>query len=243
MAGGRGPGAPEAPSGGCTYGRSDCTLSDYDRQGWVRSGRGSAVFRMVIGGWDGLLCGASLGPLRCSPCFRPGVQFLPGCVQFSAKCVHFPARCVHFSRQPPQMCPLGPRMCPPGPLTGDSRRPGLPGGVGVISAAPPWEQGEPPPAVRGAGQRSPDLPFRDLCVTRGGLPGRPSPQPSPTGRGGTSGRAFKNEGAICKSRPSAGAAEGVPALDDLGRGRARATGGRPGGRRGLRRGPGGRTGG
>ena len=44
--------------------------------------------------------GASLGRRMCSPCFRPGVQFLPGCVQFSAKCVHSPARCVHFSRQP-----------------------------------------------------------------------------------------------------------------------------------------------
>ena len=89
-----------------------------------------AVFRMVFRGWEGLRCGASLGPLRCSPCFRPGVQFLPGCVQFSAKCVQFPARCVHFSRRFPQMCPLGPRMCPPGPLTGDSRRPGLPGRSG-----------------------------------------------------------------------------------------------------------------
>ena len=62
-----------------------------------------AAFRRVIGGWDGLRCRACPGPPRCSPCFRPGVQFLPACVHFSAKCVQFlpgcvhsPARCVHF---------------------------------------------------------------------------------------------------------------------------------------------------
>ena len=33
----------------------------------------------------------------------------------------------------------------------------------------------------------------DLCITRGWLPGRPSPQPSPTGRGSKSGRALADE--------------------------------------------------
>ena len=174
-----------------------------------------AVFRMVFRGWDGLCCGASLGPLRCSPCFRPGVQFLAGCVHFPAECVQFPARCVHYSRRFPQMCPLGPRMCQPGPLTGDSRRPGLPGRSGSDFGGCA-ALGTRRASARGPGHRPTlaDSPFRDLCVTRGGLPGRPSPQPSPTGRGGKSGRAFQERWATCKGLPSARAAKGALVLND-----------------------------
>ncbi len=39
---------------------------------------------------------------------------------------------------------------------------------------------------------------RGFCVTRGRVPGRPSPQPSPTGRGRKSGRAFEEPGRLAK---------------------------------------------
>ena len=176
---------------------------------------------------------------------------------FAAKCPVFARMCSLSG----QMCPVSGQMCPLFPpispnvstrpahvstrsLDGDSRRPGLPdrsgsdfGGRAAL--------GTRRASARGPGHRwtLSDLPFRDLCVTRGGLPGRPSPQPSPTGRGGKSGRAFKNAGRFAKvalqregrrwpwcSIIGAGDGPGV-------------TGGRPGVRRGLRPGPGGRIGG
>ncbi len=45
----------------------------------------------------------------------------------------------------------------------------------------------------------------DLCVTRGRVPGRPSPQPSPRGRGGKSRHTFKNEGLFAKVSQGDGA--------------------------------------
>ena len=42
------------------------------------------------------------------------------------------------------------------------------------------------------------IPNGDLCVTRGRLPGRPSPQPSPTGRGGKSGRGTGDEEGLAR---------------------------------------------
>ena len=101
------------------------------------------------------------------------------------------------------MCPLGPRMCPPGPLTGDSRRPGLPGRSGSDFGGRA-ALGTRRASARGPG-RLPRLlssPFRDPCVTLGRLPGRPSPpdrvrgrlQPAPTGRGGKSRRNFEDAG-------------------------------------------------
>ena len=42
------------------------------------------------------------------------------------------------------------------------------------------------------------LPLRDLCGTQGWLPGRRSPQPSPTGRGGKSRRNFEDSGHCAK---------------------------------------------
>ena len=208
---------------------ANCTRIDYDRQG----GRDRLVGQAVPNDVEGLrwlASGASLGRRMCSPCLRPSVQFLPGCVHFPAKCVQFPARCVHYSRRFPQMCPLGPRMCPPGPLTGDSRRPGLPGRSGSDFGGRA-ALGTRRASARGPGHRPTlaDLPFRDLCVTRGGLPGRPSPQPSPTGRGGKSGRALQERWAICKGPTtspfsglrwfaSRGSGEGVPWCSIIGAG-------------------------
>ena len=50
---------------------------------------------------------------------------------------------------------------------------------------------------------------RDLCITPEGVPGRPSPQPSPTGRGSKSGRALADE------RRSAKVSQGQAAVQEI----------------------------
>ena len=124
MAGGRGPCEREAPRGGvCVWVLIVYQMITNGKAG--ATGTRVAVFGTVVGGWDGLDYGASVGPRRCSPCFGPGVQFLPGCVPFSAKCVHFSGQITPnvstFSRQTPQMCPPSTRMCQPGLDKGKGR--------------------------------------------------------------------------------------------------------------------------
>ncbi len=48
------------------------------------------------------------------------------------------------------------------------------------------------------GAERPGSPRGDLCVTGGRLPGRPSPQPSPTARGSKSRPAFEGEGSFAR---------------------------------------------
>ncbi len=51
---------------------------------------------------------------------------------------------------------------------------------------------------------------RDLCITPGWLPGRPSPQPSPTGRGSKSGRALADERRYAKVSQGEAAVQEIP---------------------------------
>ena len=123
-----------------------------------------------------------------------------------------------FPANLPQKCPLGPRMCSPSPLTGIRDGPVCPAGEGRSGSdfGGRAALGTRRATARGPGRRPTlsDLPFRDLCVTRGGLPGRPSPQPSPTGRGGKSGRAFKNAGRLAKVSLQRERRRGAVVLDD-----------------------------
>ena len=149
-----------------------------------------------------------------------------------------------FSRQPPQMCPLGPRMCSPGTLTGDPSRPGPPGWSGSDFGGCA-ALGTRRATARGPGRRPTlsDLPFRDLCVTRVGCPEDPHPNPLPQGEGAKAAALSRTLGDLQRS-PFSGSGEGVPWSSMIGAGDGPGvTGGRPGVRRGLRRGPGGRTGG
>ena len=197
---------------------ADCTLDDYGRQGRGRGGGGQRCSEWCFGGWDGLRCGACLGPVRCSPCFRPGVQFLPGCVQFPVECVQFPARCVHFSHRFPPNVSTRPAHVSTRSLDGDSRRPGLPGRSGSDFGGCA-ALGTRRASARRLGRlpRLPSSPFRDLLVTWGGArktltPGSSPPDrvpwiesragrgrlgqapPAPTGRGGKSRRNFEDAG-------------------------------------------------
>ncbi len=51
---------------------------------------------------------------------------------------------------------------------------------------------------------------RDLCITPGWLPGRPSPRPSPTGRGSKSGRALADERRYAKVSQGEAAVQEIP---------------------------------
>ena len=52
--------------------------------------------------------------------------------------------------------------------------------------------------LRAAKTLTPALSQRDLCVTRERVPGRPSPQPSPRGRGSKNSRTFEGRGSFAK---------------------------------------------
>ncbi len=93
--------------------------------------------------------------------------------------------------------------------------------IGVALADAHQEGSDPastaPPLTGGRDVADPHpspLPARDLCVTRGGLPGRPSPQPSPTGRGSKSGPHLRGRGALCKGLRGEGARAGRTFADE-----------------------------
>ena len=114
---------------------------------------------------------------------------------FAAKCSVFARMCSLSG----QMCPVSGQMCPLFPpispnvstrpahvstrsLDGDSRRPGLPGRSGSDFGGRA-ALGTRRASARGPGRlpRLPSSPFRDLCVTRGGCPEDPHPNPLPQG--------------------------------------------------------------
>ncbi len=142
-------------------------------------------------------------------------RFWPG-VQFLPGCVHFPAKCVHFFPPTAPNVFTRPAHVFTRSLDGDSRRPGLPGRSGSDFGGRA-ALGTRRARARGPGQRSPTCPSETSAKTEG-LVARKTLTP-------TLSHGERGKMAVWP--------EGGPGV----------TGDRPGGRRGLRRGPGGRTGG
>ena len=190
---------------------ADCTLGDYGRQGRGRGGGGQRCSEWCLGAGMSCVAGRTLarpgGHRVCGQVF----SFCPDVFTFRPNVSSFRPDVSTFPTNFPQMCPLGPGMCQPRTLTGIRDGPVCPAGVGVISAvAPPWEQGEPPPAARGVPANAARLalqrPSRNLgWVARKTLtPGSSPPDrvrgrlgqapPAPTGREGKSRRNFEDAG-------------------------------------------------